>query len=252
MKELSISGYARAWIVDEATSTMDLAREALPTLGSSYGVVCARKQSAGRGRQGRSWSSSEGALMATFLLPMAKGGVALGGYSLVVGVGIQRALKALGVPLALKWPNDLVVVREGALCKVGGILVEVQEVGNARSLLVGVGINLVAAPSEVVGATSAADVGGVALTLEDALLAVATTLRENNELFASQGFSAFRSAWESSSCFEAGRTVLRLDVGGGEVVGRFAGIDDSGALCVTTDEGVRTIYSAHVLEVRLR
>jgi len=61
----------------------------------------------------------------------------LAGLSLVAGVAVARALRALGVQAALKWPNDVVVGE----AKLGGILVETR--GNEREVLavIGVGIN---------------------------------------------------------------------------------------------------------------
>src|SRR5438477_5930355 len=82
-------------------------------------LLAAQEQTAGRGRRGKRWYSAPGAGV-TFSLSVRIAKPAAG-LSLVAGVGVARALRALGVSRAgLKWPNDLVV--DGA--KLGGILVE--------------------------------------------------------------------------------------------------------------------------------
>jgi BirA family transcriptional regulator, biotin operon repressor / biotin---[acetyl-CoA-carboxylase] ligase len=106
-------------------STQDEARD-LP-VGS---VVVADEQTAGRGRLDRRWVAPPGsALLATFVVaphPLA---------SLAAGVA---AAEACGEAVRLKWPNDLLL--DGR--KLGGILVE----GRADRQLIGIGINLTAAP----------------------------------------------------------------------------------------------------------
>ena len=107
------------------TSTQEVARE-LP-IGS---VVVADHQTAGRGRLDRRWDAPPGsALLASFVLephPL---------LSLAAGVA---AAEACGPDVRLKWPNDLLLRGR----KLGGILVEV----GGRKAVVGIGINLTAAP----------------------------------------------------------------------------------------------------------
>ncbi len=108
-------------------STQDIARP-MP-VGS---IVVADHQSAGRGRLGRTWEAPAGtALLASFVMPFN----ALA--SIAAGVA---AAEACGPEVRLKWPNDLLLDRR----KLGGILVEITE-GRA---VVGVGINLTAAPPD--------------------------------------------------------------------------------------------------------
>src|SRR6266478_1130751 len=85
-------------------------------------LLAAEEQTAGRGRRGRRWHSAPGAGI-TFSLSrsLQRPAREAAGLSLVAGVALARALRALGVAqAALKWPNDLLV--NGA--KLGGILVE--------------------------------------------------------------------------------------------------------------------------------
>src|SRR5260221_9055357 len=98
-------------------------------------LLAAEQQTAGRGRRGRRWYSAPGngvtfSLSRTVRRPLRE----LAGLSLVAGVAVARALRALGVRAALKWPNDVVVGE----AKLGGILVETR--GNEREVLAGSGL----------------------------------------------------------------------------------------------------------------
>lgn len=96
---------------DEVTSTNDLVKEAIDAGASEGEVVCARAQTAGYGRQGRSWSSPAGGLYLSVLLrpdvPVAQ----LPTLSLVTGIAVRRALTRLtgSDAIQLKWPNDVVL-----------------------------------------------------------------------------------------------------------------------------------------------
>ena len=249
-KDLSLPGYTYARIYDEVSSTMDVARESMPELGLGSGVVCALKQTAGRGRQGRSWSSPSGAFMATFLhqgdAPLA----AFAGYSLCVGVSLVSVFSRYNASLQLKWPNDLVVVSNGAIRKVGGILIEVQELHGKRIVLTGIGVNLSDPPVDVEHATSLKEVSGATLDAETLLPVMAQTLEENHQRFLSDGgFRAFRTQWEEASCFERGESVISIDLGFQTVSGVFDGVSDTGALQLRREGRVETFHSGHILSV---
>jgi len=250
-KELSIPGFTVARIEDEVSSTMDVAREAIPNLGAGAGVVCALSQSAGRGRQGRRWSSTDGAMMATFLFQTTAAVASLSGYSLVVGLGLVDAFERFGARLQLKWPNDLVIVKNGDLKKIGGILIEVQDLGDKRVILVGVGVNLARVPDDVPHAASIEDISGRLLSVEDSLIVVGEQLRIAHELFVSLGgFSRFRERWEGEACFAKGETEITLDLGAREVSGIYSGVDESGSLLLHVAGVTEAFHSGHLVKIR--
>lgn len=103
-----------------------------------WGAVLCSCQSEGRGRLRRPWHSPRGNLHVSFRLPadpLFQGDAA----SLITGLLLLRAFLALGFPLRLKWPNDLLLDER---CKVGGILLEEKN----GVLLAGLGVNLAEAP----------------------------------------------------------------------------------------------------------
>lgn len=86
----------------------------------SYACL-AEHQSAGRGRRGRQWVSPYGASIYLSVGWGFDGGAqALEGLSLAVGVAVAEVVGHYGVPVGLKWPNDIVVNGR----KLGGILLE--------------------------------------------------------------------------------------------------------------------------------
>lgn len=130
-----------AWSLDSTNS--ELLRRAVPQVGAL--VQLAERQTGGRGRRGRSWTSP---LAAHIYLSVARsftGGLArLSGLSLVAGVATAEALQALGfASVQLKWPNDLVVADGTGLRKLGGLLVEGggEHAGPVRAVI-GLGLNV--------------------------------------------------------------------------------------------------------------
>lgn len=132
----------RIWTAGRVTSSLDVARE-LAEEGrlEVWDSVIVESQSAGRGQLRRNWISPPGNLYAALRLPLSPpfedsaASVATGG--LFVG-----ALRGLGWPVWLKWPNDLVLTPDGAPRKIGGILLEERE----GILLAGVGVNITNSP----------------------------------------------------------------------------------------------------------
>src|SRR5262245_9745242 len=86
--------------------------------------VTAERQSAGRGRRGRSWTSERGNLFASLLLTDPAPAEHWPELSFVAALALHDAVAELAPPLkpqlAIKWPNDLLLTR----AKFAGILVE--------------------------------------------------------------------------------------------------------------------------------
>ena len=107
--------------------------------GASPGtVVIATQQTAGRGQWGRQWVSPLGGLYLS--VAIAPNLPAQKSYQLTLcsAWGIATALRDRGIPVGLKWPNDLMLCG----CKLGGILTETKvQQGQITKAVVGVGIN---------------------------------------------------------------------------------------------------------------
>lgn len=130
------------WSVDSTNS--ELLRRPSPEAGAA--VLLAERQTRGRGRRGREWTSPLAAHLYLSLSRTFGGGLArLGGLSLVAGIAVAEALHALGFgTVRLKWPNDLMVGdATGPLRKLGGLLVEGggEHAGPVRAVI-GLGLNV--------------------------------------------------------------------------------------------------------------
>jgi BirA family biotin operon repressor/biotin-[acetyl-CoA-carboxylase] ligase len=113
------------------TSTNDLAA-GLP----AWSAVTTARQTGGRGRFGRSFSSGEGGLWLSAVVPAEGNLSSWSGFSLAVGLHLLQMLEKLEVPGArLRWPNDLMAGPK----KLGGLLIEQ---GTRGTLTVGLGLNL--------------------------------------------------------------------------------------------------------------
>jgi len=148
-KVLRRPAVGRALIHERSTtaSTNDDAKQ-LALAGAAHGdAVLSRVQTAGRGRAGRSFASPEGGLYLSVVLRPRAPPASWGLLPLAVGARVAATLRRAGFPVALKWPNDLLVGSQ----KLGGILVE-SSLGERPFAVVGLGLNVEGAPVE--GATS--------------------------------------------------------------------------------------------------
>ena len=101
-------------------------------------VVIAAQQTAGRGQWGRQWQSSPGGLYLSVALAPNLQASNSAQLTLCSAWGIATALRGYGIPVCLKWPNDLLLKGR----KLGGILTETRvQQGQITKAVVGVGIN---------------------------------------------------------------------------------------------------------------
>jgi BirA family biotin operon repressor/biotin-[acetyl-CoA-carboxylase] ligase len=223
-------------------------------------LLAAQMQTAGRGRAGRVWHSAPDAAL-TFSLAWKFNGPLqhLAGLPLAVGVTLATALAALGQPVQLKWPNDLLV--DGA--KLGGILIETTGVKQparygqsaesesvANWAIIGIGLNLAlpeALRSQFNGASATAL---LAIEREQLLAALLEHLADALITFERDGFAAFTGAWNACHAY-ANRAVRILDQGHVLQQGIAVGVDEGGRLLLDTDAG-RIAISAGDVSLRLQ
>ena len=219
----------------------------------SGSVLAVEWQSGGRGRRGRTWHSGLGnALTFSLLWRFDCGLSALSGLSLATGVALIRALRVMGITSAkLKWPNDVL----GDQGKLAGILIEAQgDMLGPSAVVIGIGLNL--SLQQVLR-----QIGQPATSLAD-MLTEASTVPERNHLlaiilleldgvlreFATHGFAALRTEWQSYHAFH-NQPVQVLLPDGSRVVGIIRGVADDGALELETMHEIRRF---NVGEVSLR
>jgi BirA family transcriptional regulator, biotin operon repressor / biotin---[acetyl-CoA-carboxylase] ligase len=234
---------------DEVASTQRVAAE-LADEGAAQGtVVIAERQSAGRGRMGRSWHSPAGVnlYMTIILRPsMPLGHVPR--LSLVAGVAAAEALETVAPGMvALKWPND-VWLRGRKAC---GIIAEAvtDAAQRLRCVLLGIGLNVNLALEDVPPdlrdkATSVRIATGRACDRIELASALFNRLHSRYMEIEAASFAAVRPAWERYSAL-TGRRVTVVD-GDARTAGVVRGIDDDGALLIDTDAGPARILTGDV------
>jgi BirA family biotin operon repressor/biotin-[acetyl-CoA-carboxylase] ligase len=222
-------------------STMDTAAT-LAHQGAAHGVVVvAEEQTAGRGRRGTQWSSPPGAglYFSCVARPRVTSMTSL--ITLAAGVGVRDGIAAATALHAdLKWPNDLIVGKR----KLAGILAEGLAIGTPdQVVIVGVGINVQDAaypPDVAIRATSLESELGRSVDGAAVLDNVLKSLWDRLALL-ERSPGDILQAWRAASPNAVG---TRVEFDGRH--GVTAGIDDSGALLVTTADRVERIIAGEL------
>jgi BirA family biotin operon repressor/biotin-[acetyl-CoA-carboxylase] ligase len=213
-------------------STNERARE-LADQGALHGtLVTADEQESGRGRQGRVWSAPPGTavLMSLILRDLDERHALL---PLVAAVAVCEACEGAGpVTPAVKWPNDVWI--DGK--KVSGILIEGRPQAGWAVLGVGVNVTTDAFPDDLAEIATSLRLAGVETTPAQVLDALLASLNE----WLDAPHDAVLAAWRERDALKG----ERVRWSGGEGVA--AGIDDSGALLVETDDGRVTLDAGEV------
>jgi BirA family biotin operon repressor/biotin-[acetyl-CoA-carboxylase] ligase len=237
-------------VVDSVDSTSRLARKIAQDYLSDevplpHAVVLALEQTAGRGRQGRSWVSLRGRGVYATLLRRVEEMGPLQTTPLAVGVALCRVLDALStVGAALRWPNDLLLGGR----KVGGVLIEALSRGGEPLLaLISFGVNVrhdadalpaPAATSVWLVADQRPGLGQVARALVRAVSAELDAARPADEVVAE---------YRRCSAHREG-DVIRCRMPGREVEGRYLGIDPRGFLRLEVEGREERIGAGEVME----
>jgi BirA family transcriptional regulator, biotin operon repressor / biotin---[acetyl-CoA-carboxylase] ligase len=219
--------------------------------------VTALRQTGGRGRSGRDWVSLPGNLHASLAIGLSCDVARAAQLSLVAGVGVVAALRALAPDrktaeaIRLKWPNDILI--EGAKC--GGILVQTavsrdvaQQLGSSDFssggliAVIGVGVNVVDCPKVELRQTTALRAYGIRETAPEVLHTLRSCIREALDVWRlGLGFAAIRDQWLAAATPVG--TDMRIHAGDAVAEGRFAGLDVDGALLMDDTTGRRVRFT---------
>jgi BirA family biotin operon repressor/biotin-[acetyl-CoA-carboxylase] ligase len=220
--------------VPETGSTNDdvaiLARD-----GAPEGLwLRAERQSGGKGRQGRAWSSPPGNLYASTLVRLGPHDPPAPTLALVAAVALHEAAALFAPGLSLKWPNDLLA----GPAKLAGILLERQGEG----VIIGFGVNLAHHPDLADRpATSIAALAGAAPEADAFAETLAEVFARWLARWRAEGLAPIRAAWLAV----AHPTGTALSTSEGQ--GLFEGLDEAGALKLRLADGsVRVIHAGDV------
>jgi BirA family biotin operon repressor/biotin-[acetyl-CoA-carboxylase] ligase len=221
--------------LEACDSTNDEAAR-LARAGARHGtVVTARSQRAGRGRDGRAWASPRDAglyLSAVIRPPLPL--VDVPPMTLAIGIGLCDAARAMGAPVALKWPNDALVRGK----KLAGVLVEAHSQGpRLEAIIVGIGVNLTsgALPPELAATAIALDQAvGAPVDRAGFLVQLLAHVEGWIDRYIASGLSAIAPAWRERM---AAGISARARIDGAELCGEVAGLDGDGALLLRDSVG---------------
>lgn len=231
----------------ELPSTNQWTMQNAPRAESGGWVCFAERQTAGRGRRGRTWVSPFGGnLYFSMLWRFASVATVAQGLSPAIGLAVAEALNAAAVPdVGVKWPND--VIWNGR--KLGGVLLEMAgESAGPCDVVVGVGVN-VALPHEVAVAIDQPWVDIRSITgmpvarnhLAATLLEhIVTTLVE----FERDGFVQFKDRWRARDAWAGRAAQLLLPTE--SLHGTVEGVDANGALLFARDGQTRAFTTGEL------
>jgi len=227
-------------IVDTIDSTSDELKRRLGAGLVGQAALLARRQSGGRGRLGRVWTSPPGNLYLSVLLrPETLRWP--GHWSLLSALALAEAVCVHGADPArvrVKWPND--VLLGGG--KLAGILLEAGH-HPAPWLMLGIGVNLLVAPEGLGRATAC--LGPEAAPPEVFAPTVLDRLSAWRERYEAGGFETLRTAW-----LERGHRLgeaVTATAGTRRIEGLFAGLTETGAMRLDTPTGLVVVSSGEVL-----
>ena len=210
------------------------------------------EQTAGRGRRHRPWIAPRGNLASSILEVIDVSPAVAATLGFAAGLALEAALQKVSVEaslraagsdhmkFSLKWPNDVLAGPQ----KVAGILLEAEAVADGRlAVVVGIGINVIAAPEGTPTPATSLAALGINIGAEELFTVLSDSWAEFRGIWdRGRGFGEIRRLWlERATGLERG---VAVHTGGSIVEGIFDTIDESGCMIVRTLDGKRVPISA--------
>lgn len=232
-RQLGASGIDIEVVASTASTNSDLLARARAGALLRPVLRAAHTQTAGRGQRGRGWHASPGsALLFSLALPWQLDPLTTPAVTLACGLAAAKCLRRHDVPVAVKWPNDILLHGN----KLAGILTEVAQSENgASTLVIGMGLNLRpdARVRTVVGravADLAQCLGEEVAQMRELWLArLAAALLAAARDYQAQGFAGLREAYNALLAYR-GQPVQLRGADGLAHSGLALGVDDTGRL----------------------
>jgi BirA family biotin operon repressor/biotin-[acetyl-CoA-carboxylase] ligase len=184
----------RLELVEECGSTNEvlLGRRGQGTFHGA--ALMALRQTAGYGRRGRDWQSSEGNLALSLAMTLPLSAAPLPLLPFLAGLALieqtERHVPA-GADLRLKWPNDLYLNGK----KLAGMLAQGRQSTEQNDVVLGIGVNLKHAPATL-PAIALAELGPAP---DPEAFALGFLMRFEKILAAEPTFPQLKAAWEKKA-----------------------------------------------------
>jgi len=224
----------------------------------------AHKQTAGKGRAGRSWlATPENSICFSLAFPFKRKPAELSGLSLLAGLAVisgiaqacdldEATLHQAG--LRLKWPNDLLINN----AKLGGILVEGGQATpeDLTWMIIGIGMNLrnANAIESILGSQAGLKISALDQILpahsklpdvEYLWLKLIASLEHHLREFDEHGFEMHQEQWKKWDNY-LGQEVCISGAGKESIYGIAQGINPTGALLLQQDNQMIAIHAGDV------
>jgi BirA family biotin operon repressor/biotin-[acetyl-CoA-carboxylase] ligase len=204
--------------------------------------LVADRQTAGRGRQGRSWLDARGNFMGSTVVHVSPQNPSPASLSFVAALAVyETVLPRIGNPreLQLKWPND-VLLGGSKFC---GLLLERE----GTSVVVGVGVNLAGAPELSDRRTRTLAELGPAPDRDAFAADLAAQFDLELARWRQYGLQPILNRWLAAA-HPRGSALSVHEPNGSRIAGTFDGLDSDGALRLRLADGAsRVIHAGDVM-----
>ena len=205
-------------------------------------VCVTREQTKGKGQHGRVWCSQKDGSILFSIRQNFEARCDLSGLSLVVALAIVQNLEKYCAidKLGIKWPNDIYFDSK----KLAGILLENQFQAGKQSVVIGVGVNYnlgqdLNCETPWIDLTTISD---QVANIKSLTAAIINTILSYIDRFEKDGFLSFQDEWSSYDTL-IGRHAI-VERGNQSFTGKVKGVDDNGALLISSENGTEAMYSS--------
>ena len=242
----------RVYYFEEIDSTQDFAQQIALDKKENGTIVIAEKQTAGRGRLDRKWTSPKGGMWFSLIIH-PKFDVSSSTLVPIAGaVALAKSIKTtLDVDVSVKWPNDITL--DGK--KVAGMLVDASfQANNIDYLILGIGINFDVDLKKIEKRLSKSPnfYGINSLRKKDDATPPKILLREFLEQFEkiltqlNKGEKTKIVKEWTKKADNIGKKIS-INTSDGKISGISQGIDNDGAIKLKTSKGVKKIFVGDVV-----
>ena len=251
--------YAALDVVASTGSTNADLRAAVADGIADRTVLLAEEQTAGVGRRGRNWQSPArlGLYCSVLLRPDNVPFARLGSLAVVAGLAVVDTLDTLGVPVRLKWPNDVLAGENHRKC--AGVLSEAAP-AEENAVVLGIGVNVLtsrervaAGPGGLAPTSLAAEGASTTDRTEIAALLLAALDRRERRWRDADGNLAAAGLLDDYRewCATIGSQVRVIMPDSRVITGRAADVEDAGQLVLDVNGDRRTVFAGDVVHLRL-
>lgn len=210
-------------------------------------IILAKKQTAGKGRKNRNWSSAEGNLYFSLVLQPKISIEKISLISFVAAVALRLTTEEIFADkknqpkISLKWPNDLLIDDK----KCAGILLESKlNQKDCEFVILGIGVNTHSNPDNVIFPVTNLKKFNIEITPEKFLEKFLDQFEKIYKNFLDYGFSGTRQLWLNNAYKLKEEISLKIDEE--EISGIFEDLDEAGNLILQSSSGLIKISVADV------